>query len=136
MRLGFTGTQKGMTALQQASFAKIVVDFHITEFHHGDCIGADAEAHYIVLAQRIPVVIHPPVDQSRRAFCDGARDVLIPKTHFARNRDIVDDTDALAGASLLDQPMERGGTWYTIRYAVKRNKRAYVIWPNGTLSLL
>lgn len=136
MKLGFTGTQKGMTPLQQASFTKLSLDLGAEELHHGDCIGADAEAHYIALSHKISIIIHPPTDQSRRAFCEGAKEVRLPKTHFARNRDIVEETTVLVGASLVDHPLERGGTWFTIRYALKKAKKVYVIWPNGMLALL
>ena len=41
MKIGFTGTRDGMSIRQlvvlRTQFAK-----HATEFHHGDCIGADA----------------------------------------------------------------------------------------------
>ena len=50
--VGFTGTQIGMSPLQKKTFTKLIkfllADNKITSFHHGDCVGADADAHNIV----------------------------------------------------------------------------------------
>ncbi len=98
-------------------------------------MGADAEAHAIAQELGLRIIIHPPVDQSHRAFCEGAHETRIPKTHFSRNRCIVGETEHLAGASVTPHPLEHGGTWYTINYA-RKTKDAYVIWPAGTVSLM
>ena len=46
MKIGFTGTQKGMTTAQAYSFIELISGMEIDEFHHGDCIGADYNAQY------------------------------------------------------------------------------------------
>ncbi len=137
--IGWTGTQKGMTPLQKASAGKLLIELRMTELHHGDCIGADEEIHDFALFLRrtgvpqLRIVIHPPQDESKRAFCKGADLILPPKTHFARNRDIVVTTEITVGASIADHPLDRGGTWYTLNYARPR-RDSYAIWPNGTVS--
>lgn len=44
MILGFTGTRQGMTDYQQAQVRRFLVAYQCTILHHGDCIGADAQA--------------------------------------------------------------------------------------------
>ena len=48
MKIGFTGTQIGMSAEQKRMFSKIcsaiMIDLIINELRHGDCIGADEDA--------------------------------------------------------------------------------------------
>lgn len=130
--MGFTGTRNGMTAAQRAAFRRIVAEAGPDEFHHGDCVGADAEAHDDV-TEILPAckrVVHPPVDQANRAFM-GGDESRQPKTHLARNRDIVEESDFLVGASVSDVPLDRGGTWYTIDYAIRRGKTVRVVWPDG-----
>lgn len=124
-----------MTAAQKASLRKLLTDLRATELHHGDCVGADAEAHAMALELRLRVIIHPPLDGTHQAYCQGAYEVLGALSHFARNRNIVRRTDMLIGASVADHRLERGGTWYTIDYAALSGS-PYVIWPNGTVSLI
>jgi hypothetical protein len=137
-RIGFTGTSEGMTDLQKISLVKFLEDMKAKgahSFHHGDCVGADEQAHHIALEMGYCIVIWPPVKQEKRAYCTGACSIMTPDSYFARNRSIVDNTDILVGASVADRPLARGGTWYTIDYALK-SKDAYVIWPAGALSLM
>ena len=46
MKIGFTGTQKGMTHHQLIKLLDELCSYSNIELHHGDCIGADAQAHY------------------------------------------------------------------------------------------
>ncbi len=132
MKVGFTGTRHGMADVQKRMVAWHMGDLQMTELHHGDCIGADAQAHNIAVEHGRKVVIHPPVDETYRAFCGGYDVCLLMKTHFARNRDIVDETDVLIGAPYNAKEQGRGGTWYAISYARKQGKPVYIIWPDGT----
>ena len=82
MKVGFTGTQAGLTPKQKLELRSLLTDYRddITEFHHGDCIGADADAHEIA-AEILGVeciFIHPPEDDKKRAFCKSP--------HIARPR--------------------------------------------------
>ncbi len=142
MKIGFTGTRKGMTLAQREEFRKLIAqltgpDFcRDAEFHHGDCVGADDEAAtYAHESGFYSVVCHPPVDESLRAFNPFATFTTEPKTHFARNRDIVNEADVLIACpcDMSDQP--KGGTWYTIGYAKKKGKPTYIIWPDGRVEL-
>ncbi len=127
MRIGFTGTQKGMTDYQKnelrISLSTITV-LNRGEFHHGDCIGADEEAYDIAIQYGFFIVVHPPINGSKRAFTSC--DVMLPaKDYIARNHDIVDDTDILYACP--DGPEKvRSGTWATIRYALKKKKKVVI----------
>src|SRR3990167_9767603 len=98
MKLGFTGTQKGSTHKQMLQFIEFLERHktEITEFHHGDCMGADEEAHYIVqeLFPKIKIIIHPPYNPKKRAYCVGGF-IARPKDYIERNHNIVDMTDIL-----------------------------------------
>lgn len=135
MRIGFTGTQEGMTRAQedtlQVIFDTIAPGPHI--FNHGDCIGSDAQAHIHALSRNCDVHLHPPDDPSKRAFCEGSTHVYDLKPYLVRNKWIV---DCCAQGVLIATPAgfteeQRSGTWSTIRYARQKGRRIIIIWPDG-----
>ena len=122
IRIGFTGTQRGMSADQAdavRNMLQLARSVSKVEFHHGDCIGADAEAHAIALAAGCDVVIHPPDVDVKRAYCQGAAKVHEPRPYLKRNHDIVDAVQLMIGAPGEDTEQLRSGTWATMRYAKK-----------------
>lgn len=129
MRLGFTGTRNGLTPSQDRALFDLLESLPISEAHHGDCVGADAEFHKI-LDGVVPIIGHLPIDDSLRAFCEF-RSTREPKRHFERNRDIVNETDALIVCPMQDAWQPRGGTWYTHDYAKKQGKQIWIVWPTG-----
>lgn len=128
MRVGFTGTRKGMTDYQKRILRERLKVLQPTEFHHGDCIGADEEAVKIARELDIFIIGHPPIDKSHRAYA-GSDIVEDPKQYLARNRDIVDQTDLLFVAPKTKDEELRSGTWATWRYAHSRNGLIEVLWP-------
>lgn len=135
MAIGFTGTQRGMTDAQHISFEaglRFMLDVSDRIFRHGDCIGADAEAHEIAVKLGYQVVIHPPVDPKKRAWCKGAIRIAVPKPYIERNHDIVDETHILMATPGEDVEQLRSGTWATIRYARKKGRKLLIIGPEGT----
>jgi len=122
MRVGFTGTREGMSQQQKEQFVVKLYELNPTEFHHGDCIGADADAHDIVreFFPDVKVVIHPPSKTTTQAFKKGDES-RVPAPYIMRDKDIVDETVHLIGAPLGPEKI-RSGTWTTIRYARKTNK--------------
>lgn len=122
MRIGFTGTREGMSQQQKEQFILKLYELGVTEFHHGDCIGADADAHDIVreFFPGVKIIIHPPDKTKTQAFKSGDFSHS-KKPYIERDRDIVDDTEFLIGAP-FGQEIRRSGTWATIRYARKMNK--------------
>lgn len=123
MKVGFTGSRKGMSQHQKEQFALEILRINPTEFHHGDCIGADAEAHDIV-REFLPdtkIVVHPPLSNVARAFRVGD-ETRAPFAYTPRDRNIVIQTDFLIGSPLQDVEIIRSGTWLTIRYSRKLGK--------------
>lgn len=117
-KVGFTGTRKGMSSRQKEELFDLLQSGTI--FHHGDCVGADAEAHATARALGCPVVVHPPTDPKARAFCNGDDvTILDPLPYLARNREIVKSVELLIAAPKEDpeHPCLRSGTWATIRAA-------------------
>ena len=54
-----------------------------------------------------------------------------PKSFFARNRDIVDETDIWIATPATKKEM--GGTWYTINYSHKQKKHRVIVYPDGSI---
>jgi hypothetical protein len=143
MKVGFTGTRFGMTQPQEASFIEVMAQFfEVSEFHHGDCVGADDQAHRYIAWKVALVVIHPPIDETNRARCgydmdEGDQSIrwMEPLTHFARNRNIVNMTDWLIATPYNGYEENVGGTWYTINFARKQKKNLVIIWPSGKITV-
>ena len=133
MKVGFTGTKKGMTEKQKNKFARLILDLWPSEFHHGDCVGADAEAHQIVerlsFGNVIEIQIHPPENSDKRAFCKASI-IRKPKDYLSRNHDIVNSTDVLIVCPKSNKEQIRSGTWATVRYARKKMKKIWIIYPD------
>jgi hypothetical protein len=58
------------------------------------------------------------------------------KSHFARNRDIVNECDVLIGTppyQAIITKETKGGTAYTVNYAAKQGKPALVVYPDGSV---
>lgn len=129
-KLGFTGTQLGLTEQQLYVIKTIIPMF--TEFHHGDCIGADAQAAEIADKTGKHIVCHPPINTSKRAYapCHETRE---PLEYLARNREIVRETDNLLACPREYEEVLRSGTWATIRAARARNKFTIIVFPNGSV---
>ena len=130
--MGITGARGGMTPEQKEQFKQILIDKKVTVLHHGDCLGADADAHDIAEELGIHIVVHPPAINSLRAFKTGD-EFREAKGYLERDRDIVNESDELTGTPALDYETERSGTWYTLRHGLKTNKPTDAIKPDGTL---
>ncbi len=131
--IGFTGTQKGMTVPQSLAVRSILSDRRGVWLHHGDCVGADAQAHVFAKATGYLLAIHPPINWRKRAWCIGFDRRYPEKDYIARNHEIVDVTDELIAAPAQAQEERRSGTWATIRYARKQRKLVTIVFPDGSL---
>lgn len=131
-RFGFTGTQRGMTAAQRDALRDYLRGIR-GEFHHGDCIGADSQAHDIALECGYTIVLHPPSNPSRRAW-RRAETKRIERPYLNRNKYIVSETITLIAAPGEDKEQLRSGTWSTVRFARKQGKCVVIIFPDGAVS--
>jgi len=128
IEIGLTGTRNGMLINQQELFIAILHqlkrDFKNVKFHHGDCVGADQQAHELIreYLSSAKIVIHPPVIDKYRAYCKGDV-VLSPDEYLKRNRVIVDSSSWLLAFPKTKVWVPRSGTWYTINYAKKMNRK-------------
>jgi len=133
MKIGFTGTRHGMTNKQKEAFSSMFKTTlkKIKEFHHGDCIGSDKEAHEIINNYNVKTIIHPPSYNKFRANCKG--DIILqPLPYLERNHNIVNKTDILVATPDIPEKIH-SGTWATIRYARKQHKNIYIIRINGKI---
>lgn len=128
MKIGFTGTQLGMNQHQKEQFILKMQELNALIFIHGDCIGADSEAHDIVRTffPNINIVIFPPIDYSKRAF--KSADLLMDEDEYlTRNKMIVDHADFIFAAPKSNIEEQRSGTWSTVRYARKKDIPVFVL---------
>jgi len=138
-KIGFTGTRHGMTDQQKEAFCKLIESKEFVEFHHGDCVGADEQAHDLVDklrkdgSKKIKIVGHPPKYAGSRAHCKFDFE-FTPDDYLERNRHIVDATDLMIANPDTPEKM-RSGTWSTVRYARKKGKRIYIIHKNGRVEV-
>lgn len=136
-RVGFTGTQQGMTSRQKkllrAHFIRLAKKHDHIELHHGDCVGADAECHTIAvetLQDRLTVVLHPPTNSYKRAYCTSPGQITLPALPYLdRNQAIVDAVDGMFATPEEEEEQLRSGTWATVRRARKRKRPLIILNP-------
>jgi hypothetical protein len=133
MKIGITGTRMGMNESQFTLIEKFLQENFSegSEFHHGDCVGVDAEAALLAKDIGYKIVGHPgPNHDNLRAFVESD-ETKEPLSHFKRNRNIVDTCDILMVVPLQNEWQPKGGTWYTHDYAVKQSKALKLFLPKG-----
>lgn len=132
--VGFTGTQKGMTADQLRSVLSLLQQLpNLLAVRHGDCIGADDNFDLLVRTHfpNVTIYVYPPRNPSKRAWTHkrGATTVYPVAEYLNRNKAIVRDSDMLIGAPSSIVEQLRSGTWSTIRYATKLGKAQAIVYP-------
>jgi hypothetical protein len=121
-----------MTERQKGALRSLLKTIRASHLHHGDCIGADADAHAIAKELGLKVELHPPTKGGLRANCEGAEVVHDPEPYLQRNKKIVDHTKILVATPKTAVEEIKSGTWSTIRYARKQELRdVVVISPDG-----
>jgi len=119
--VGFSGSSRGMSVNQEGAVRNMLRRLrkqgHVI-FHHGDCVGADEEAHELAWRLHCDIVIHPPTDPKARAWCPS-QTVREPLPYLERNKAIVRESGLLLATPASRTEVLRSGTWATIRYARK-----------------
>jgi len=130
---GFTGTQAGMTPAQKETLKTFLIEKARggVVFHHGDCLGADTEAADIADGEKMLIIKHPPLDQSKQAFNPHFLQEMPPLPYLESNRAIVDACELLIAAPKSDREETRSGTWATVRYAVIKGISVYILMQKG-----
>jgi len=128
MRIGFTGTRKGLTVQRAVQLRNALETISPESVVHGDCIGADAQFHDICRELGIrPIELRPCDIASQRAGCIADK-VYPVKPPLERNRDIVNDCDMLIACPSGHTEILRSGTWQTVRYARKVGRIMLVLF--------
>jgi hypothetical protein len=139
MIIGFSGTRGLSTAAQRASFKEKIAELKPDEFHHGDCIGWDVMADFLIqkYSPQTTIVVHPPVNETYRANCGSNRHIFKrAKPYLVRNRNIVSAANMMLFCPGQSQEKLRSGTWSTVRYARKVGKAGFILLPNGDVETL
>lgn len=143
--IGFTGSREGLTKPQQEALRGLLDAFiasqaattpeDVPQFHHGDCVGADALSGDAAHAAGYAMYIHPPSIGTLRAYCANRYPATVYDAfpYLVRNKNIVDSTDILV-ATPNGPETTRSGTWSTVRYARKKSKEIWVIYPDGNVA--
>jgi len=133
--IGFTGTREGMTHRQKDGVWKLLNIAATQEddlvLVHGDCVGADKEAHHLAVIEGYQHFILPCDIESARAYRKGLV-VLKPQRPLVRNRQIVDSSHMLiATPGGEEEAQPRSGTWATVRYARREQVPRIVLQPHA-----
>ena len=133
MSLGITGSRNGLTVEQYNQFKMLTDKMILKEVHHGGCVGVDSEMHqYFTDVRKIKTILHPPLCQDLQGVF-MADEVRPPLEYLTRNKNIVNYSDVVIGFPDHEKEIVRSGTWATIRYSKKSNKRTYIVYPSGSV---
>jgi len=133
MKIGFTGTRDGTTNEQFAACTEFFLTEDVSEFHHGDCTGADEDIHNLVTALRLQIYKYPGNIKRFNATTPNGIIVCSPQPPLKRNHLIVDAVDMLLACPKSFEEELRSGTWATIRYARKVGKPIWIVFPDGKI---
>lgn len=144
MIVAFTGTQSGMTKWQKAECLERLKELKPTEFITGMCIGADYESTLLAIEAGVRIFTFYPgsLPLKRKSLfefssklCDSTwrsielKGISLDYRYFPikpaleRNQDLVNNSAAIICAPKEHTNTLRSGTWATIRYAWKRQKK-------------
>jgi len=121
-----------MNDRQKEEFTRLLqrCDLDHTRLLHGDCVGADEDAHNIATELGVPTIIYPPIKSEFRAFCKSEH-ILPEQDYMTRNKGIVEACEFLVACPMTQKETLRGGTWFTVRHARKIGKQVRILWPKG-----
>ena len=139
MKVGFTGTRAGMNEDQHDNLVTIMRLFEPTRATHGDCVGADKQ--FFDIANSLGIETESRPGKSKRFQSQSATSAFraftdsdlkhAPEPYHDRNRKIVDRCHILLACPARRNG--RGGTWYTINYAIEIGRPVIIIHADGKL---
>lgn len=125
-----------MSAAQLDKISRLLALIEPEEVHHGDCVGADAEVHAVCAELGLHVVLHPPLNDTLRAWCAGEHVLrsLRPQPYDTRNLRIVRDVQLLLAApAIAEYANVRSGTGHAIATARNLRVARLVVLPDGAV---
>jgi hypothetical protein len=135
---GFTGTRHKVTDAQRAWVYTQLEDHRPAVVHHGACTGADLLMHEACLELGIPVHVWPPINfkwLAAQCLTPHALVMVHPRMHYLpRNREIVRAATILKALPRQEEqpdPMNWGGTWYTVDFAERVRRPIDICYPSG-----
>ena len=150
LHIGFTGTKNGMTDDQRNALWRYMAEYRQRMgedvnivLHHGDCVGADDEAHTIAARSGWHVALHPGTDgdgnSPYRAHAEDRESAHVwavnePAPYPERNMDIVLSSMMVLAAPKSSEEVRRSGTWSTVRAAVKMGRPVILFLPDGDMT--
>lgn len=142
MRVGFTGTRRGLTEAQRAALFGVLSRLRAQGaevMDNGCCEGADREAHEIW--RTLGGHFHfRPGDTAQQAWAAGVAGLLdmveFPIAYLDRNRDIVNHASVVVAAPGEAVERLRSGTWATVRAARKAALDVLLVLPSGRVDTL
>lgn len=145
--IGFTGARHGPTVGQAIWINHRLRGIGMLQLHHGACVGSDLFAHQVALAyftdsEDRPIKVHPPIkrDWMIRLEEHPLVEVYEPAEYLTRDRSIVTATHRLLATPKYGWPGMpvseiRGGTGYTIRYALSQKRTVEICYPDGRVEV-
>lgn len=138
--IGFTGSSTVITSDQERELRKLFAAYDKTgpcTLTHGDCVKGDEIAHDAAMDLHWRILVRPPVDEKKRAFCSGPSvhvTILPAKPYRARNSDIATTCNVLvATPEAREKDLPRSGTWMTVRMARGLRRPVKIIAPGGMM---
>ena len=124
MEVCFTGTREGMTDEQLKQVGELLAIAKPDRVRHGCAVGADRQFH--ALAEPGTRDLYPSnPEQSRWALANVVKgdNVCAELPPLVRNKEMVDQSTLIIATPRSAVEELRSGTWHTIRYARREQKR-------------
>lgn len=135
--LTFTGTQQGMTLLQFVEIIGILRRLQPKMLHHGGCIGADKQVHWLITNFFPDTRLHIHYSNIKEKTSGnlpirGGDKMTSSLPPLIRNQQMVDISGWVIGAPAGRERL-RSGTWSTLRYADKKFRHQIIVYPDGEI---
>lgn len=139
MHIGFTGSRNGLFPYQSSILTDMLAYYRLTGYthlHHGDCVGADAQAAGIAQYWGYLLIAHPPVNPRYRAFIPS-HEVRPEQPYHVRNDAIVAACDLGIACPANEAPdgVTSRGTWSVVAKLSTARRPAWIITPTRTVPL-